>query len=533
MKDTNLSRENHIHTYLEQYMEKIFYFCLKKTGKQQEAEDLTSDISLCIFTELCRGVIPECFSAWVWRIAKNRYSVWADKKRRKSAVVSGADIGDFELADAKFIENEYVRSEELSILRRELAFISSNYREIVVAYYVHNKSIRDIARTLQLTEGTVKMRLLRARSILKEGMSMAREFGSRSYNPEDVSFASSGSQPSGLPWSAVRRKIPKNILLQASNNPSTIEELSVELGVAVPYMEEEVEMLVHATLLKKIGNKYVTNFFIADKDCQLNIYMAQRRNSKERSKMVDKIADDLITEVKALGIVKNDMSDAEIKWWLVIHIIDFCVEQLNEYNINWPEKRENGECWGFIGFEKVELPENCVMGNNGNGSEKAMFWAYKISDYDMWNRMGEMGYNQVLLLGDLIKNKRRISTLTESEKEIWDGINGKFAHNGEEGIVIPDILVFENKTMDEINAAIKRHTLYGAIMQNIKTAFDKTVDILKKNSTDVLGNQLAYCASMQILQLRMMTVHDEVESKKLIVPEDPAHSTVAMCIVVK
>ena len=46
MLDTDLSRENHIHTYLEQYIEKIFYFCLKKTGKEQEAEDLTSDISL-------------------------------------------------------------------------------------------------------------------------------------------------------------------------------------------------------------------------------------------------------------------------------------------------------------------------------------------------------------------------------------------------------------------------------------------------------------------------------------------------------
>ena len=180
MPDTDLSRENHIHTYLEQYIEKIFYFCLKKTGKEQEAEDLTSDISLCVFAELSRGVIPEYFSAWVWRIAKNRYSVWADKKRRKSTMVSGADIDDFELSDNKIIENEYVRSEELSLLRRELAFISSNYREIVVAYYVYDKSIRDIARALQLTEGTVKMRLLRARNILKEGMRQGNAKGAAS-----------------------------------------------------------------------------------------------------------------------------------------------------------------------------------------------------------------------------------------------------------------------------------------------------------------------------------------------------------------
>lgn len=147
MQEAKFFMKSHIHTYLEQYMEKVFYFSLKKTGTQQEAEDLSSDIFLCILTQLQRGVIPENFSAWVWRIARNRYSAWADQKHRKAAMISNADISDFELTDDKTIENEYVRSEELSLLRRELAFISSNYREIVVAYYVDDKPIRDIART--------------------------------------------------------------------------------------------------------------------------------------------------------------------------------------------------------------------------------------------------------------------------------------------------------------------------------------------------------------------------------------------------
>ena len=34
------------HKYADEYMEKVFYFCLKKTGSRQEAEDLSSDISL-------------------------------------------------------------------------------------------------------------------------------------------------------------------------------------------------------------------------------------------------------------------------------------------------------------------------------------------------------------------------------------------------------------------------------------------------------------------------------------------------------
>ena len=43
-------------------------------------------------------------------------------------------------------------------------------------------------------------------------MKMAREFGSKSYKPEEVRFEATGRQDSGLPWSAVQRMLPKNIL---------------------------------------------------------------------------------------------------------------------------------------------------------------------------------------------------------------------------------------------------------------------------------------------------------------------------------
>ena len=254
-----------IKEFTENYMEKLFYFCLKKTGGTDEAEELTQEISLNIFSALNKGSVPTNFSAWVWKIARNRYSMWATKKHIRNESVTGSDIEDYEIEDKKTsILDEMIHKEQLSLLRRELAFIKSDYRNILVAYYIENRPIREIAQSLSLSETTVKQRLHRARSILKEGMDMTREFGKRSYNPENITFAASGSQPSGLPWKAVQRSIPQNILLQASNNPSTVEELSIELGIALPYMEEEVELLYKATLLEKQGNRYITNFFILD-----------------------------------------------------------------------------------------------------------------------------------------------------------------------------------------------------------------------------------------------------------------------------
>lgn len=92
--------------------------------------------------------------------------------------VTDSDIGDYEIENGNgSLTDEMIKREQLSLLRRELAFIRSDHRDIVVAYYIENKSIRDIAAAHSLSVSAVQQRLHRARVILKEGMDMAREFG--------------------------------------------------------------------------------------------------------------------------------------------------------------------------------------------------------------------------------------------------------------------------------------------------------------------------------------------------------------------
>ena len=283
MQETNRMCDQLINEFTENYMEKLFYFCLKKTGNNVEAEDLTQDIALQIITALNRGAIPTRFSAWVWQIARNRYSVWATVKHNRNESVTGSDIGDYEIEDeSKNILDEIIHTEQMALLRRELAFIKSDYRNIVVAYYTENKSVRDIASSLSLSISTVQQRLHRARIILKEGMDMAREFGKLSYKPENITFVMNGMVgKSGEPWNYISRLLCKNILLAAYRNPSTAEELAMEVGVALPYMEEELSTLAEATLMKKNGNQYETNIFIVSAEAQEKIYAELPLNSQK------------------------------------------------------------------------------------------------------------------------------------------------------------------------------------------------------------------------------------------------------------
>ena len=90
--------------------------------------------------------------------------LWVKKTRRQTASEAAVDIGDIEREDnTADPKDAVINQEQLQQLRRELSFISSDYRNIVVAYYFHGIKISDIARSLNLPEGTVMSKLYRAR----------------------------------------------------------------------------------------------------------------------------------------------------------------------------------------------------------------------------------------------------------------------------------------------------------------------------------------------------------------------------------
>lgn len=531
MQDANNMRDSLITEFIENYMQKLFFFCLKKTGSNNEAEELTQDVAVNVLAALNKGTIPTSFSAWVWQIARNRYAVWADKKHRRNESVTGSDIGDYEIEDkSQSILDELLHNEQMSLLRRELAFIKSEYRDLLVAYYIEEKTVREIAANLALSVNAVQQRLHRARIILKDGMDMAREFGKRSYNPENITFSASGDINYQRPWPLVQRRIPKNILLQASNNPSTLEELSVELGIALPYLEEEVEILHEGTLLEKCGDKYITNFFILDKDCRLETYNILRSGAKERSRLIREFMEDSLSEVRGLGIAGAHIEDNAIRWWLLMETVDYLIGATSKNDA--PPKRANGEKWGFVGYEDMELPEKIVAGHNGRGNGSYRFWAYQFGDYSLWVQCGEPELECVPFFGECIKEKRKVSSFTKTEQTLWAGINGKYAHADSEGNVIPDIVVMTEKLLNKIHHIFKKHRNYNTLMQNCKDAYERIEEVFKRCNHKVLHEQLDFNVNSAMCSMRMMALHDLVENGFLKLPETPEKSSLGMHLMI-
>ena len=488
--------------FVSEYFQKIFYFCLKKTSDTRQAEELSQDIAVNVLTELNKGTEIDNFPAWVWRIARSRYSVWADRKHKYNETFINSDISELDAADEDDVEENVIKKEQLSLLRRELAFVSAEYRVLLVAYYIDGVKIKEISNSTGIPEGTVMRRLYEARNKLKEGMNMAREFGKRSYDPEDISFIGSGNHTSGLPDNVIHRKIPKNILCEAHNNPSTVDELAIELGIAAPYMEEEVEILYNAELLKKVGkDKYITSFFITPAECRNECLELCCKFAEENYANIWELAGVTAEKAKEKGVTFGGYGDEDIKMFFALKIE--LLADGTKYCKYKEFKCGDGGTWGVIGFEQKGVV--CRLNSewfNGNGCGKGdLQWAgFQTNDsariFTEHRYKNDVPDNMYLSLMKGIAEGRTDFSDTEN-KLVEELINQGFCVK-RGGKAYINAVTYTQALCDEIVGFIKGTKQYETLRQNA-AELDLTVyETVKKYANPYIEEDLGYYGFMNM-----------------------------------
>ncbi len=252
-------------------MKSIFGFALTRLGNVHEAEYLASDILYEIIKSAENLKDEKRFYGFMWKIAENTY---ADYFRKRSKGVSRTAELDENIADkSNSALDEIIKREDLNLLRRELSLLSRQYRDATVLYYFEKLSCFEVAQKLNISTEMVKYYLFRARKIIREGMSMEKLYGEKSYRPNifEIDFWGTKGGDDQEYGDFKKRKIKGNILLAAYFYPVTIQEISIELGVALPYLEDEINLLVDRQYLVCRNGKYLTNIPIFTLDCTKNI----------------------------------------------------------------------------------------------------------------------------------------------------------------------------------------------------------------------------------------------------------------------
>ncbi len=142
------------------FASKLFSVCLKYSRNNAEAEDNLHDAFVTIFKKISQYKSKGSFEGWMKRITIN-----TSLQRYRS-------VGVYDIINENQIEDETIDIDEdtikIDFLLRIIQELPDRYRLVFNLYVLDDYSHKEIAEMLNISTGTSKSNLARARMILKE-----------------------------------------------------------------------------------------------------------------------------------------------------------------------------------------------------------------------------------------------------------------------------------------------------------------------------------------------------------------------------
>lgn len=325
----------------------IHSYAVSRTNNVYDAEDLASEIIFELYKSATNLRDDGAFYGFMWGVASNVYKSWCRKRNRRDVELS--EEIEKTLVDDDGMTDENDGAEDITLLRRELTLLSKKYREATVLYYIQNKSCDEISKFLSISESMVKYLLFKSRQKLKEGMNMERNYGTQSYDPKELALCYWGSGSNEY-YDVGKGKLAQNILFAAYNDKLTEEAISLEIGVGLPYMEENLAELLKYGLLIRDGKRYSTNIPIITAELSREISQKTAGMKQRIADMVESAVSENEAVIREIGFYGSDMSKNAFAWQMSSILISRAILEIygDKMQIEFPERAYGGRClvWG-------------------------------------------------------------------------------------------------------------------------------------------------------------------------------------------
>lgn len=155
-----------------EYQKNVYNLALRMTGDPEDAADMAQEAFIKAYNSLSGYRGDSKFSVWLYRIVSNVCLDFLRAKKRRQTVSLSVTDDDGEdtkldIADeSQSPERIFERAMTRDAVRRGLAALTPEYRQILILRELQGMSYEEIAAVLGLESGTVKSRIFRARKKL-------------------------------------------------------------------------------------------------------------------------------------------------------------------------------------------------------------------------------------------------------------------------------------------------------------------------------------------------------------------------------
>ena len=157
---------------VKEYEKNVYNLALRMTGNSEDAADMAQEAFIKAYNSLTAFRGDSKFSVWLYRIVSNVCLDFLRSRSRKQTVSLSTENDDGEeveldIADETHSPEQLLdRSLSRDAVRRGLAALPPDHREILLLREIQGLSYEEIADVLGLEAGTVKSRIFRARKKL-------------------------------------------------------------------------------------------------------------------------------------------------------------------------------------------------------------------------------------------------------------------------------------------------------------------------------------------------------------------------------
>ena len=146
--------------FYERYSGKFLGICCRYINDRMEAEDVMVESMMKIFEKVNQFNFSGSFEGWTKRIVVNEALMFLRKKRNRNVEFDNQDYVEPEVQESGSLE--------AGDLLEMVNSLPDGYKTVFNLYAIEGYSHTEIAQLLQISEGTSKSQLSRARAILQQ-----------------------------------------------------------------------------------------------------------------------------------------------------------------------------------------------------------------------------------------------------------------------------------------------------------------------------------------------------------------------------
>lgn len=151
-----------------EHQDRLFSAMTHVTGSVHDAEEVAQEAFVRAFLKLDTFQQNSQFFTWLYRIA---FNIALSRKRRKRAKISldqqRDEIGNDVVDQGEAVDADLIRQDQIMLVQTAMSRLTEQHRGILVLREMNEASYEEIAEILELSIGTVRSRLNRARKQLR------------------------------------------------------------------------------------------------------------------------------------------------------------------------------------------------------------------------------------------------------------------------------------------------------------------------------------------------------------------------------